>query len=220
MKNIYKIFCLVLVDVKKAYDNVDLDILNEIVLFYLSQVENPDPMVLAEWQAELEDLRQLNMEVEGYLIKRINGLPQGSELAPGLFNLYTTFLLNTIPNLPDYIQIWIFADNWVIGSTAGQSALRQEVNKIQDHIKNVKNVGKLEFELDEAIFLNFDEIDENDPLIDPELKTKLLGIALETKAGKLNTNWNEATFKFPQIKSCPGYVALKYAKTFNKYFWK
>ena len=124
-------YCLALVDVKKAYDNVDLDTLNTAVLYFLSQEDDPDPLVLQEWLAELEDLRQLNMEVEGYLIKRSNGLPQGSELAPGLFNLYTTFLLNTIQDLPQDVKIWIFADNWVIGRDLKYGPLEPVVELIQ-----------------------------------------------------------------------------------------
>lgn len=68
--------------------------------------------------------------------------------------------------------------------------------------------------MDEAVYLKFDEIENGEPFNDPETKTKFLGITFEVKDRKLNVNWNDATFKFPQIKSCPGYTAIKYAKTY------
>ena len=73
----------------KAYDNVDLNILNKIILEM-----NPPDEVRLEWEDELRDLRTLNMDVSGVCIKRSNGLLQVSELAPGLFNIYTAYILD------------------------------------------------------------------------------------------------------------------------------
>ena len=92
-------------DITKSYDNVDLDKLKRIILEM-----NPPDEVRLEWEDELRDLRTLNMDVSGVCIKRSNGLPQGSELAPGLFNIYTTYILNHL-TVSDQIEIAVFADN-------------------------------------------------------------------------------------------------------------
>lgn len=52
-------------DIAKAYDNVDLDLLNQIILEM-----NPPADVLIEWQDELRDLKVLNMDVSGVCINR------------------------------------------------------------------------------------------------------------------------------------------------------
>ena len=95
------------------------------------------------------------MKVEGYLIKRINDLPQGSEIAPGLFNLYKTFLLNTLPNLQQDERILVFADNWVIGRDLRYGPLEPIFELIN---KNINETGKLEFEMSEATYLKFRQI--------------------------------------------------------------
>ena len=59
-------------DITKAYDNMDLDILDR----YISEM-NPLEEILLEWQDELQDLKVLNMDVSGVCIKRSNGNPSG-----------------------------------------------------------------------------------------------------------------------------------------------
>lgn len=111
-------------DIAKAYDNVDLDLLNQIILEM-----NPPADVLIEWQDELRDLKVLNMDVSGVCIKRSNDFPQRSELAPGLFNIYTAYILNHLV-IPPHWEITVFADNWVL--TSKQLSKQQMFLEIQN----------------------------------------------------------------------------------------
>ena len=101
-------------DIKKAYDNVPLSVLDEMISSRCN-----DPEVLDQWKRELMDLKTLNYRVSNATdILRTDGLPQGSELAPLLFNYYTTIILqdpaiqNTIGRYGLTLQI--YADNWII----------------------------------------------------------------------------------------------------------
>ena len=61
----------------------------------------------------MRDLKIFNIDISGICINWGNGLPQGFELAPGLFNIYTTYFLNQL-SINDLIDITVFANNWVI----------------------------------------------------------------------------------------------------------
>ena len=104
---------IAIADVTKAYDNVDLDILDRMVMGL-----NPPPDVVQEWKQELYDLRELYFNIGSFTIKRTNGLPQGSELAPLLFNFFISHILKSeefyrIVELFE-IDVYVYADNWLI----------------------------------------------------------------------------------------------------------
>ena len=100
---------LIILDVYKAYDFVNLDLLDN----WIRKDKNFTIYELKEWEDELQDLKALNFNVSGQIIKRTRGLPQGSELSPILFNYYMSRILEM--NEIDYIlreaYVTIYADN-------------------------------------------------------------------------------------------------------------
>ena len=96
-------------DIYKAYDNVDLDTLDNLMDYYCSDLD-----VLAEWKNQLMDMKMLNMSISGQMLYRTKGVPQGSELAPFLFNFFTTCILYAIDSLGISSKILIYADNWIL----------------------------------------------------------------------------------------------------------
>lgn len=190
-------YSLAFADIRKAYDNVDLEILNRIMYELVEDQE-----VLDEWEQEYQDLLQLNMAVDNnHLIKRTNGLPQGSELAPGLFNIYTSFLLSKLPK-SEYIDYLIFADNWVVYS-------KYDID-LKNYVENVINPilikeGGLQFELDEAVY--------HRSRVDAKTETKFLGIDLILDKN-IDVNIESAKFNLDPIKPQPGYFVIAYAKRF------
>lgn len=93
------------VDVAKTYYHINLFKLEEII-----REMNPPPDVLMKWEDKFQDLQVLNMDVSGVCIKRRNRLPQGSELAPGLFNIYITYILEHL-NISHEVENALFAGN-------------------------------------------------------------------------------------------------------------
>ena len=141
------------VDISKAYDNVDLDKLHEI----MNELHPPQD-VWDQWCHEYADLKVLNMNVSGKLIKRVNGLPQGSELAPALFNIYTTHMLRKLEkiNLLVDLELAIFADNWVLYSNQLNAVqLKERILAINAFILDEYN---LQFTLDEMSIVQMKQI--------------------------------------------------------------
>jgi hypothetical protein len=204
-------------DVRKAYDNVDLDHLDRMIRY-----ECQDEFIIQQWEEQYLDMMALNMDVNGYLIKRTKGLPQGSELAPVLFNFYTTIILRDL-KLADDVDYGIFADNWVFTANSEKS-LREAM--ISTNIV-LKTYG-LEFELNEAfiswtngtLFDTREFTQEEDALA----KTyKFLGIPWNFSNGKVLFNWDDVKFKLTKWMIKPGYETIKMAKKFLipkfRYYW-
>ena len=199
------------VDISKAYDNVDLDILNQAILSL-----NPPQNVLEQWRQELRDLRMLNMNVFGTEIKRKNGLPQGSELAPALFNIYTTRILRDLDEnglLDNQVQVAIFADNWVLYSIH-EKLLRKRVLEINAFI--FANY-KIQFSMDEAEIVKIVEIADGQPIIlDSSVYKpfKFLGVNWKVYNNRVYFDQNDYHWNFPKIKLSPGFLVFSVIKKY------
>lgn len=206
------------VDISKAYDNVDLRILDEAI-----RSMNPPLEVLEEWRCEYEDLKVLNMDVFGKMIKRSNGLPQGSELAPALFNIYTTYILNQIDEqklLPPDVEIAIFADNWVIFFPNYTKAQAEETVLSLNGF--LYNKFKLQFTMEEAEYANINQLErpmqEKKKLFvvkrTQEQMIKFLGVKWYIYNGKAYVKATDYFWNFPNIRLSPAFVVIKMIKKF------
>lgn len=205
---------LAFVDVKKAYDNVDLDILNRIIISM-----HPPEDVLMEWYDEYEDLKMLNMDVCGDIIKRSNGLPQGSELAPALFNIYTTYILEQLeilfPSEEYNYQVAVFADNWVlISDTNNKQQMEDLITKI--NLWMYDNF-KLQFTLEEQ------EVQKVTGFKDRKYANSKANDKIITFLGakwhfnqdnKIYFDYRDYTWNFTPMKMTPAYTTIKLVKRY------
>lgn len=201
-------------DITKAYDNVNLNKLDQII-----RDMNPPADVIMEWQDELNDLKVLNMDVSGVCIKRSNGLPQGSELAPGLFNIYTTYILNHIV-LPEYLDLAIFADNWVIAGHISEERMKDEVMRINAQLAdynleftmNEVEIAKIEQIVDKPIANNEEEMEQIKKI---NKKIKFLGVNWYISSnGNAWFDGNDYQWNIPAYASGPGFRIFKQYKKF------
>lgn len=120
-------------DIFKAFDHVNLDMVN-------SLIENrcKDIKVLIEWKNELEDLKRMNLDISGQVIKRTKGILQGSELSPFIFNFITTCILEDIDSKSISSQILVYADNWIVVNN-------DKVTLTQDIVKIIESINKYGF---------------------------------------------------------------------------
>jgi len=199
------------VDISKAYDNVDLDKLHMVI-----KDMHPPQTVWEQWCNEYADLKVLNMNVSGKLIKRVNGLPQGSELAPALFNIYTTHMLRKLEecNLLTDMELAIFADNWVLYSnTLNSIKFKERVLSINAFILVEYN---LQFTLDEMQLVQMQHIIDRNMTWNLEnwQKIKFLGINWYAKDGNVLFKYQDYTWNLPNIKLSPGFVTIDFCKKF------
>lgn len=171
--------------------------------------------MLDQWKQEYRDLNMLNMNVFGQQIKRKNGLPQGSELAPALFNIYTTWILRDLDarGMLENFDVAIFADNWVIRGLNEQS-LKEKVLEINAFIFAEY---KLQFTMDEAEFVEIVELADGRPVVLDQTQfksVKFLGVNWNIYLRKAYFDQREYQWKFPKIKLSPGYLVFKVIKKF------
>lgn len=176
------------------------------------------PIVLEEWANELRDLTQLNMMIGDVEIKRTNGLPQGSELAPGLFNIYTTYILKkTKEHIDDSIDIMIFADNWIFSFDLMKQkrSLQQIRSWMFAYNAELMTNFKVNFTWDEIEYVPFSnlEIENNEKVQVYDLK--FLGVKWKyTQFGKLWIDQDALKFNFANCATAPGYTVIEFAKRF------
>ena len=205
---------LAFVDVKKAYDNVDLDILDRII-----RSMHPPQDVLLEWNDEYQDLKMLNMDVCGDIIKRSNGLPQGSELAPALFNIYTTYILEQLeilfPSQEYNYEVAVFADNWVlISDTNNEQEMKDLISEINmwmyDNFKLEFTIAEQEIQKATGFKdKKYANSKESDKII------SFLGIKWHfNQDNKIYFDYKDYIWNFPPMKMTPAYTTIKMTKRF------
>lgn len=202
-------------DVSKAYDNVSLSKMNECIYRL-----NPPQEVWLEWQDEFNDLYQLNMDVYGQKIKRTDGLPQGSELSPALFNIYTTLILQDLDaflQINNKVEVGIFADNWVIFSN------KLELNEFKEIIQEINffmfDKYNLQFTYEEIEIVEINQIiDRNEDELYPWNRSnhfKFLGVNWYMYGnGRAFFDCNDYKWIFPKYKLLPPFMMIKLTKRF------
>ena len=159
---------IIVADIVKAYDNVDLTILDN----FLCQKIN-DPLVRMQWNDELADLKTININVNGEIIQRTKGLPQGSKLGPLLFNMYTEYILSTISNIIENnnAKLFIYADNWVILFTV--ATYLEALNFYNDINNKLKIIG-MNFETPEVLISRVDRKDDYSSMPNPNWSLEII----------------------------------------------
>lgn len=204
---------LITLDVYKAYDFVNIDLLNN---WILNDINIPYD-AKEEWIEELKDLNALNFDVSGNIIYRTQGLPQGSELSPYLFNYYITRILedDRIRNLFDEdMKVTIYADNIIIVSKKPYLdnllwivLLNAEFSRFNFSFKEDFTIEEIKgVALPNNINLDMKELEGN--------KTKILGFPISFYQNYFTINTNAFKFTLKYRFSGIPYKMIMIAKKF------
>ena len=201
-------------DVVKAYDNVQLDQLDKFI-----RLRQPDALILEEWEQQFYDMSAINMDINGYILKRTKGLPQGSELAPALFNFYTTCILEEL-QLYEGTDVAIFADNWVF-----KAKTQEDLLELMTRTNELLKTYGMEFNTEEAkYFRAANEGFDVKPLQEEGgTEYKFLGVKWHFNNFHVWFKQEEAKFQLPKWRIKPGYETIKLVKKFIvpkfRYYW-
>lgn len=156
-------------DVKKAYDNVSIPIL-VMMVEQLNAEGNLSDEALYNLNCAIDDWSNLDSDLEnGTITKRTKGIPQGSALAPLIFALYNAVAMRDVSK-PQEVQHLIYADNNIITGP---------VEELKVYVKEV-------CEEHEKSGLVYDQKEMMSP--GQFAKVKILGHYLEWKEGIVG--WN------------------------------
>ena len=209
---------LIALDVHKAYDFVMLDILDAFIQNdpFFTSVEKE------EWQEELRDLRALNMDISGNIIYRSQGIPQGSELAPYLFNYYMSRILEDpiIIELLKDCEFVIYADNiFIVNDFDNVEKCQLLVSNLNKAFKKYNFSFKNKYRIIYVAGIGYpttmckiDELDKYDTI-------KILGMKFSLIEHPRNgllmiLNLNDGFFKLKYKFSGPGYKMINIAKRY------
>lgn len=205
--NLSKDTTLIALDIYKCYDNIDLTILNNMIL----NDANFDEIAKREWIDTLLDLYALNYDLNGKVIYRTKGIPQGSILAPFICNYYISRIINQ-PHYQQFIKelkITIYADNIFI---VCKEKSDQEIEDIITNFKILFDLFKLKFNKPQIVKFNKIISCTNTNYINDESKAKnikILGLPLINYENTITVDLKKIKFKFIEPISQPGYKAVK-----------
>ena len=131
----YKYNKSLLIDIKKAFDSVNLDKLIQIVNELFKN--NADNIIINSF---IKIYQKLTLIINNTEINPNRGLPQGSALSPILFSLYINNILNKL-NEKNEIHLQAYADDIIIQG--------KDLQKIQEYYNKAKEMVKeLDFKME------------------------------------------------------------------------
>ena len=140
-----------LVDLRKAYDTVDLEILKKKIKEKFSECQVGDLLIKL-----IQMYQYINLDINGEKIEPTRGLPQGSALAPYLFSVYIDGMLEEMNKGNPGINVQAFVDDIVIQGETVES-IQIAFDKLNEYVRNFKmavNLSKCVYisnDLDEVI---------------------------------------------------------------------
>ena len=210
--NLSKETTLIALDIYKCYDNIDLTILNDMILNDI----NFNEVAKQEWIHTLMDLYALNYDLNGKVIYRTKGIPQGSILAPFICNYYISRIIN-YPHYQQFVKelkVTIYADNIFI-VCKGKSD--QEINDIITNFKILFDIFKLKFNEPQIYKFNKIKSNTNTSYIKDENKVKyakILGLPIINYENTIMVDPKKIKFNFIEPISQPGYKVIKRIRKF------
>lgn len=212
---------LLILDVYKAFDNIDLDYLDNIIKNKIS-----NSIALEQWINLSNCYKALVKNYDGNYVANENGLPQGSYLAPTLFNFAMSKILQDWSKISeiDIKYIYIFADNvFMLLPKFKLDKLKLLLGKLMDTLKPFGlTFGTIDaFTFNKAGFrqINFANFTVNKNFTKP----KILGIELMQVANKITINDQKIKFDFKPKRANSPFNAFRFFRTnikpkFNYYY--
>ena len=205
----------IFIDLKKAFDSIDISILTEKLNYY--GISGPYNELLKSYLTNRKIYTYLN-DVQSHILPINYGVPQGSVLGPLLFSLY----INDIKNVCCNSEINLFADDTCLFCTADNyKQLEDKANETLQKCHNWLLRNRLTINIDKTHFLNFSKDSPtsninlklgNNPIVQKN-DTKYLGIVLQD-----NLKWERhITNVIHKLnKQIPLYISIRNALSLSK----
>ena len=166
---------ILLVDIRKAYDSVELDILANIIR---NKIHHEDAKSIL--LSMLEIYKLLSINIHGRTINPKKGLPQGGALSPLLFNLYINDILEDPAWSSEGINLQAYADDIILQSNNVQ-IFTEAMNHLTSEFKQLN----LDINYDKCELLSDNTEDKittpNNTTIEAKPAAKYLGQEIDNK---------------------------------------